>query len=295
MRKIILAIALACVMHSLCALQVVSSTGKITDISYTSLQKEEMQSFSTQRKKNGKDITDKWQGIPLLSWLSKQGFEDWHSLKSVSYDGFEVILHRVELDAMPAFLALVQDGNILAESELRLIYPDTRESLWLRGVKSLHLQGFTPIPFPKQIFIWEDSFSAMAKENPKISLQDLMQHSFHQNKGTVVLVDAELHCLALEYPQHLQKAWINIAADGTQGLEGLSLMGNMQPKELVYMQCGPYAYIKKGELNRLNKLADVLGWDWEKLGKYEVRSETRQLPPDSLKLDDGIDTWIELK
>ncbi|MDY0150663.1 MAG: hypothetical protein RBS43_00145 [Candidatus Cloacimonas sp.] len=295
MRNILIIIGMISLLVSLKALQVIDPQGKEREFTYASLTKADMQTFTTTRNKNGLDITETWQGIALLPWLSQNGFPDWQSLNSSSYDGYEVRLQRVDLDTMPAFIAVMLEGKLLPDSDLRLIYPETRDNLWLRGVKSISLEAFTGIPYPRQIFVWETESSNFTWDKGSIGLTELMSQAFHQNKGTVVFMDAERHAIALDYPAQLENAKLDKDKAGKLWLSNIKLLGKMNLGEIVYLQCGPYAYLKKAQLQNLTSLGKVLKWDWQRLSPYTITGTKTKLDMDIFTEKQLSPAWIELR
>jgi hypothetical protein len=295
MRKLLLVFAMAPLWLSLIAIQIIDPQGKVAEFSYDTLKSQELQSFTTLRMKNGHEVSDNWKGIALLPWLANNGYTDWHSLNSISTDGYEVRMHRVDLDAMPAYLALYQDDAALPEYDLRIIYPKTRENLWLRNLKSINLELFKSIPYPGQLYIWESKLEQLHIDNGLVTITTLMSNAFHQAKGTVVFVDSENNCLALEYPAQLKDAELLIDSGTKLRLGNIKLKGKMQLGDIVYLQCGPYAYIQKESVNNLKAIGTALQWDWERLTPYTVtgsttRMETREFPDDKAE-----NIWLELK
>lgn len=294
MRNYILVLAIALLLLKLDALQIRDTRNRTFEITYTELCAQELQSFTTTRNKNGKEIGESWQGIALLPWLSKLGYPDWHSLNSISADGYEVRMHRMDLDRMPAFLAIQQDGQLIAENDLRLIYPTARENLWLRGVKSIQLEAFTGIPSPRQIFSWEAESKDFNWDQASLSFTELMSQAFHQSKGTVVLADINMNCIALDYPTQLATVSLVYDNQGKLQLSGLNLQGKLRLDDIVYLQCGPYAFLRNVAKSELKSLGIALNWDWTSLELYQLKAEAR-------KFQDGInqegstsEEWLEL-
>jgi hypothetical protein len=277
------------------AIQITDSKQKQIEFSYDKLCKEELTEFSTSRNKNAKDISETWRGIALLPWLDKLGYSNWHTLRCVSSDAYEVKLHRTELDAMPAYIALVHETEFLAESDLRVVFPQTRDNLWLRGISKLYLEPFEGVAHPRQLFIWEDNQSGLAWENSLLTLEKLMHQAFRQNSGTVTFLDSKMHTISLEYPAQLGKASISTELNGTLSLYGITLIGYMQIEDIIYLQCGPYAYVKRAYLPSLQSIGTALLWDWATINRYEITGIERTSFSTSPKQDYRDTKWIELE
>ncbi len=294
MRKYIVIIYLVCLTLSMPAIQITFASQNSLIVSYDTLNKEDLAEFSTVRNKNGKDIKETWRGISLLLWLDKLGYSNWHTLKCVSSDAYEVKLHRTELDAMPAFLALVHEGDQIAESDLRVIFPTTRENLWLRGVSKIELEPFVGVPHPKQIFSWEDYQAKLDWNKNGLNIGKLINQAFYQNKGTLVVVDAKLHAMALDFPEQLSKAAISKDDNGALRLLGVTLRGYMQLEEIIYLQVGPYAYVKQEYRKTIPDIAKALLWERDNITYTEMLGVQSKLLPSDYKSETDSSTWIEL-
>ncbi|GAB1467573.1 hypothetical protein MASR2M64_02460 [Candidatus Cloacimonadota bacterium] len=295
MRNFLITIWILAMFANLAAIEIFYNQAKPIKIGYDKLLQEELTDFVTTRNKNGKDISEAWQGIAILPWLNRLGMDKWHSLKCVSSDDFEVQLHRVELDDMPAYLAVTCEGERLAESDLRLIFPSIRESKWLRGVSKIYLNPFESIPHPGQLYVWEDYTASLPWEGNTLKLESLMQHGFHQNKGTVVFVDKLMHPLALEYPFHLETAYLSRNNKGDLEITGIPLLGDLKLSSIAFIQCGPYSYLKRDYMDSLKAIGDVLLWDWDSFTCYKA-SGTKLIPIQSV---DNVslkpESWIGFK
>ncbi|MDD2229150.1 MAG: hypothetical protein PHY48_07060 [Candidatus Cloacimonetes bacterium] len=294
MRNFLFTIWILAMFASLASIEIVDNNAKPIELGYDNLLQEELTSFVTTRNKNGKDITETWQGIALLPWLNKLGLSKWHSMKCYSLDAYEIQLHRIELDTIPAFIAMANDEEHLVESDIRLIFPSLRESMWVRGLSTICLLPFEAIPHPRQVFTWEESKGDMQWDGNRLNIENLMEQGFCQKKGRLVFVDKLMQPLALEYPVHLDKAFITTNQAGDINLEGLTLHGTLALDTIVYMQCGPYAYIAKSYIPLLSQIATALQWDWENLSTYEVTGTKHKTHPPLPKAKDSTTKWIEL-
>lgn len=293
-RKLLLILMLSLSIYAF-ALKVCPSDAPQMNLSYQSLNAEKLSEFTTQRNKNGKDIRENWQGIALLPWLQSLGISEWHSLKCVSYDGYEVELQRVELDNMPAFLALYHENEAIPEQDLRIIFPQTRENLWLRGVSQIVLQAYQPQPHPRYIYPWEDTKDVFGWNNGELSISELMSKAFAQSKGSLIMVDRELHPLALEYPALLADKALVESNSGSIRLKGITRVGDSPLAEIVYLQCGPFAYVKKGCLSQLTELGMALGWDWTDIRLTSLKNTNKKIQDRQKAIKLGKETYLELR
>jgi hypothetical protein len=290
------------------ALDVYDVKGGITKYPLSSLQTEKLVNFETNRHKDGKDIKETWQGIPLQKWLSQHQYTDFQSIRLESTDNYMVRIHKAELDSMPGYLALKKDNKLLDSLEIRVIFPKQRDMFWVRGIQSIFLEDFKPIPHPNQIFIWDTEMASLTfyKELPIFKalsgyeFNEIMRTVFHQDTGSVVIVSRDGLKSRLEYPKHLQDAVLEKMEDGTINLKSPTIPAGMWLKDVIYLQCGPYAVIKHDYLYRLHSLYKLLDWKEitpsEQIIKANVTKQTQRI--DTLTLPDAIPfkagEWIEL-
>jgi len=290
------------------ALQVYSANGDVDTYSINQLHRTKLENFETIRDKDGSSFTEQWQGINLINWLTERQYTEFHSLRLESSDNYMVRINRAELDSMPGFIALKRDGKWLDSTQVRIIFPRQREMFWIRGLSSIFLEDFKPVPPPKQLFIWDALKSELVLktgQEPLVNvsgylLDDVMRQIFHAEEGSVVLVARDGLKNRLDYPKHLKSALFEVTEDGTLNLISHILPAGMWLKDIVYMQCGPYGIIKYDFLYLLPTLYKTLDWKGLNSTDHIIKASVRKekVPLESLYQPDAIpftaDDWIEL-
>lgn len=292
----------------LLALDVYLHTGAVSNHNLSSLQSEQQESFETVRHKDGKEIKDNWQGISLQKWLNKHDYTDFQSIRLESHDNYMVRVHKADLDSMPGYIALVKDNQLLDSLEVRVIFPQQRDMFWVRGIVSIYLEDFKPVPPPRQIYIWDAEKAALTyhqelpifKALSGYSFNNVMETIFHQEAGSVIVVSRDGLKTRLEYPKHLKDAVLATDLEGTINLKSPIVPAGMWLKDVVYMQCGPYALIKQDYLYRLHTLYSLLNWSGinpsEQIIRAKVSKQVHKLEayslPDFVPFNQG--DWIEL-
>jgi hypothetical protein len=104
----------------------------------------------------------------------------------------------------------------------------------------------------------------------------------------------------LEYPRHLKGAVLETAKDEAINLKSPSIPAGMWLKDVVFMQCGPYALIRQDFIYQLPSLGKSLGWPEMLPTAKIIRATTHKasIPLEYLYLPDSLpltsDEWIEL-
>lgn len=268
-----------------------------------------MEDFQTKRHKDERDLIENWQGINLQKWLISQDYTDFQSLRFESEDNYMIRIHKAELDSMQGYIALKKDNNFIDSTEVRIIFPGQRDMYWIRNIDKIYLEDFKPVPAPNQIYIWDSVSSKLIYRNdltPFVNISgyyidDIMKGIFHSDEGSVILVSRDGLKSRLEYPKHLKGAVLEVTKDGALNLKSPAIPAGMWLKDIVYLQCGPYAVIRYDFLYHLNTLYKTL--DWKSLAfdgkiiKANVQKEI--LPLENLYSPDAkpfeANEWIELK
>jgi hypothetical protein len=283
----------------LSALELRFGAGKTRSISIDELRQAPQTAFDTVREKGNTRQTDLWEGIDMLPWMRAMNADNWHSLAFISSDGYRISMHRAELEAMPSFIAMRDRDGYLGEDELRLIFPQRRDNLWVRGLSAIELLAFDPLPPPRQIFVWEDTLSgtiSTRSSQEAMALAEVMHKLFRLDSGSVVFAGDSGEAVRLEYPSHLGNAMLTMEA-GKLVLSGKSLPSSVCPEGIVYIQCGPQAFILAEALPLLPDLGKYLQWETggsapsmrlvtPSIQPFEPGSETQKIKPGS---------WIELR
>jgi hypothetical protein len=272
------------------------------------LQKSPLEKFQTTRHKDGRTLIEQWEGINLKNWLKDNAYEDFQNIRFESYDNYMVRIHKAELDTISGYIALKKENNLLDSADVRIVFPSQRDMLWVRGVTRIYLEDFKPVPPPDQIFIWDTIKSKLnLVENPEplvnisgYPIEMVMHKVFHMEEGYVVIVSRDGMKSKLEYPRHLKGAVLETFESGELNLKSPVIPAGMWLKDIVYIQCGPFAVIKYDFLHMLPQLYKSL--DWSSLtpsanvikaspGKMPVKIESL-IQPGSAPLT--ADEWIEL-
>ncbi len=264
---ILLAILISCI-TTISGIEIISKTGVASYITYNQLKAHPLESFQTKRHKDGKDIIDNWQGIPLQKWLEQENINDFQSIRFESDDRYMVRIHKAEMDTMPGYIALVHEKVPIDSTEIRVIFPKQRDMFWVRGIARIVLEDYRPVPKPRQLFIAENALAKLSLlKDPKpfvdikgYSFDTIMSDIFCDDEESVVLVSRDGLRLRLEYPKHLQGAVIEYTKDGKYNMKSPNIPGGMWLKDITYIQCGPVSMIRKDYLNELASLYKLLEW-----------------------------------
>lgn len=281
------------------ALELRFGAGKTRVVSIDELYQAPQTAFETIREKGSTRQTDLWEGIDLLPWLHSLNADSWHSLAFTSIDGYRISMHRAELEAMPSFIALRDRNGYLAPDELRLIFPQRRDNVWVRGISAIELLDFDPLPPPRQIFVWEDALSgtlSTRSSSGMITLEDVMQRLFRLDGGSVVFAGAGGDVVRLEFPSHLANAAL-LLQDGSYRLSGQNLPSSVCPGDIVYIQCGYQAFIMENAVPMLPDLGKYLMWESSgKAPSMSVVTPVKQpFDPGSGDANLKPGSWIELR
>jgi hypothetical protein len=249
----------------LCGIEVITKDGDVTVFYLQELSREKQVEYRTPRHKNGADTIDYWKGVALIPWLSKHKFNNWQSLRFESGDNYVVRFHRAELDTMPGYITLEQNGAKLDSTEVRIIFPQQRERFWIRDVARIYLEDFEVAPRPRQISIGSN-FNVPLITNPEpfrgisaYRMADLMTSVFFADVGSVILVSKDGSRLRLEYPKHLEGSILERDSNGLLNFKSPTIPTGMWLRDVVYIQCGPYA-ILCGNDTRIDEIAKILEW-----------------------------------
>jgi hypothetical protein len=299
---------LLCSMAALHSLDVYNTDSSLRSYDLPRLKSYTQEDFQTVRQKDGKTLTEKWQGINLHNWIKDNEFGSFQSIRLESNDNYMVRIHKAELDTMQGFIALKKENAVLDSTEIRVIFPAHRDMFWVRGVTRIYLEDFKPVPPPAQIFIWDSVSSKLElilEPAPFVKISgytfdEIMRKVFRLDEGSVVIVSRDGLKSRLEYPRHLKGSVLEKTADNDLNLKSPVIPAGMWLKDIVYIQCGPYAVLKHDFIYRIPALAKTLDWqDISIIGsviKAGVRREDVAL--ESLYLPGAIplsaEEWIEL-
>ena len=249
----------------LSGIEVITKDGDVSVFSLQDLSKEKLAEYQTLRHKNGEDTVDYWKGVDLLPWLATHKLDNWQSLRFESRDNYIVRLHRAELDTMPGYITLEQNGSKLDSTEVRVIFPDQRERFWIRDVARIYLEDFEVAPRPRQILI-ADMLNLPLISNPEpfkgisgYRMADLMAKVFFTDIGSVIMVTRVGSRIRLEYPKHLEGSILELDTGGKLNFKSPIIPAGMWLRDVVYIQCGPYAMLR-GQDTKLEDIAKILEW-----------------------------------
>jgi len=293
---------------TLYAIEVYSIDGTMHKFNIEQLRKSSLVKFTTERHKDGLDLQENWQGLDLQKWLQENRIYDFQSIRFESADNYMVRIHKAEMDSMRGYIALYKDDKVLENKEVRVIFPKHRDMYWVRGVEKIYLEDFKKLPPPDRIFIWDVIASQLSintenfsKGYPGYVFDDVMQKIFRSDTGSVVLVSRDGLKTRLEYPKHLLGSFMEKDNEGSVNLKSSILPSGMLLKDIVYIQCGPYATIKYDYLYQLPTLYKILEWDNLKSPNIVIKASVAksEVPLESLFQPDSkpfeVNEWIELK
>jgi len=285
---LILTAIMFCGFSALHCIEIINKAGVSSYVSFASLKAHSLESFQTKRHKDGKDLIDNWQGISLQNWLREEKLEDFQSIRFESDDRYMVRIHKAEMDTMPGWIALVQNKIPIDSTEIRVIFPKQRDMFWVRGIARIILEDYRPVPKPRQLFISENAFTKIPlltdptpfKDIKGYNFDSIMEDIFCDNEESVVLVSRDGLRIRLEYPKHLKSAVIELTQDKKYNLKSPNIPGGMWLKDIVYIQSGPYALIRKGYLTEIASLYKLLEWKAPDnlLINIKINTVTKEIP-----------------
>jgi hypothetical protein len=300
MRKYPLIVILLLILVELFAFDIYLPDGKLLPINKEQLQQEKMVTFNTLRDKDGAQKEENWQGIALIPWLNSLTNIPWHNLKIESKDSYSLTFHRLELNENNAYLAMLQDGEELSEYNMRLIFTNYRENAWMRNIKCLRLLDYIPVPKPRQIFFWDQSFAknGIDLSSGYVPIGDLMLKCFFQDSGDIVFVDEQFRKLCLNYPRELGSVFLHIDEKGNYTLapdksSHLKISSQTDLSQLIYAQCGQVAYIKENYVQEIRQMAKVLNWDWESDSLHLIKASKEEIKAGDKPKEINADCWLE--
>jgi len=300
MQKISIIISLLALVGCLSALRVIHYDGSSWDIDLPELQNSGLVCFETVRDKDGKQLRENWEGISLLPWLEKYARDNWHSLRVETNDGYVLKLSRLELSANNAYLALKHEGETLSDYDVRIIIPSYRENKWPRNLKSILIEDFKPMFPPRQIFAWDNWFASLKSigydASSTIGVEMLMRNGFVQESADVLIVDKQMQSIRLRYPDDLTDSKLVMGLDNS-----LRLVANTSKKEsniylgglgeIIYLQCGPIAYIRKAAIKDIREIGTSLAWDWKNIELKEYKRQGTRFKGGAIKAG----SWLGLE
>jgi len=294
MYRYLLIAFLIAVSSSVAALELIFPGGESLSFTPDKLRSETLQSFQTQRDKDGAILSEKWSGIPMLSWLERYYQGSWQSLRVQSRDNYIVHLSRLELKSDNCFLALRNADMELSEYDIRVIHTAKRESAWVRNLASITLEDFQPLPQPRQLLLWEN----WAKENDvlftkgSLSLDDFMLKAFGLTGAELLLVDSKMNRIRLEVSGEMGKGTLELDREGLPKLGGKAEQLGLS--DLVYLQAGHCALISKTGLANLARIGQELRWNWDGKNLNKVKTHKQKIETDKLPVSLPQGTWLEL-
>ncbi len=300
MRRLVMIISLLSMLCSLSGIELRHHDGRSWRLNTSELQQSKLLGFETVRDKDGTQLKEKWQGIELLPWLRSLAGDKWHSMRLATNDGYVLNFSRLELKSNTAYLALKQDGRQLSDYDIRIIVPSFRESKWPRNLKSIQLEDFKPMLAPRQIYVWDNWFDTLKMQgnmgDRSVSMETLMREAFVQEAAEVLLVDKQMQSIRLRYPDDLVGCSIIAKQDNKLHLTAESSAANKlkafdQMGEIIYLQCGPIAFIRKTALKDITELGENLAWDWKELELREYKQNSKKYKGGKMKAG----SWLELK
>ena len=264
--RCILILLLACC-SGLQAITVTSAAGVSATFTYADLAAIPRQEFTTVREKEGVTRTDTWQGFRFDRWLKSNADQDWQLIRFESADRYMVNLTKAEFDTLDCWLVFVQDGVLLPEDGLRVIFPALRDQKWVRGLERVVLEDFSPLKLPARFEFLEQRLLAetlVQDPAPFVNIrgyyfEDLLPLSSRSESCRVVLYSADGMKLALEYPLHLKGAILEATDDGLN-LKSPQIPGGMWLKDIIYVQIEDFALIHTGNLDALIALNRIMDW-----------------------------------
>jgi len=276
-------------------------SGNIYEIAYGDYAQTQLQSVSTKRSSPGGMEIETWQCLSLKLLLEEAGETDWDIARIVSKDNYETTVNRMALQAETAYLALFRNGERLSDYDVRLIFPDSHESTWIRDLKSISMEPLNTLP-PLQIRALDTIGDFRDEASPKVDLHQstLVSRGLRLANAEIVYLTMDYHKFSFKYPPQKKQinAMMNMRCE--KGEYYLSWPGmneeDAEAGKIIYLQCGNLGFVANEELELLPEIAISLGWDWGEMDKQLVEkkilmdiSAAAILP----KLDGN--KWIEIK
>ena len=180
--------------------------------SYTELAKIPRETFTTTRVKSGEIQEDIWTGFRFNHWFNDNIKIPYKIIRFESADNYMVSLSKAEFDSLECWLAFTQNGQVLPENGIRLIFPQLRDMKWIRGLNRVVLEDFSPLKLPARFeFLDKRLKQETLIENPPpfsdtkgYYFADLLPLSARNDTHSVVLYSSDGIKCSLEYPRHLK-------------------------------------------------------------------------------------------
>jgi len=235
--------------------------------SYTELAKIPRETFTTTRVKSGEIQEDIWTGFRFNHWFNDNIQIPYKIIRFESADNYMVSLSKAEFDSLECWLAFTQNGQVLPENGIRLIFPQLRDMKWIRGLNRVVLEDFSPLKLPARFeFLDKRIKQETLIENPPpfsdtkgYYFADLLPLSARNDTHSVVLYSSDGIKCSLEYPRHLKDAIIELTDYGFN-LKSPHIPDGMWLKDIIYLQIDDWALIKSDNLDALITLNRIMDW-----------------------------------
>jgi hypothetical protein len=275
-----------CLSLQAAALVVVDNEGIYHRYPYDSFFRIQGRDFVTEREVDREIVLTTWKGIRFDTWLKEQRLGDFHRIRFVSSDRYEVVFNHAEWDTLTAWLAHSEEGTVFPNEQLRLIFPHLRSQFWVRDLVEVHLENHKEIPIPGRFFAMRSFFAEqelLKDPKPFVRMQGYRFDDFLDDLSDKPIKDIVLYSKDgliqnLSYPSQLAGAVLELSPEGSFNLKSPQIPGGMWMKNIVYLQCDDLALIDLRYIAGIIPIAKSLQW---KLGpstqvilNYPDRSET---------------------
>lgn len=286
MRKLWLVLVLSLSFSLSFGLDLVLKDGKLLSFpnaDFALLPQTEITTFRTREEGTRKDV---WKGIRFDNWLKENKLRDFSTIRFESDDRYMMSFEKVVFDTTSCWLVTQNDKEIFKPENYRVIFPNLTQNYWVRNISRVVLEDFRPIPLPKRIYMMDgsdsrnwspdlQSLNLHFEPKPFVNIhayvwEELMQSLGSGKKADVVFFSADGFKLRLAYPTHLKGAVLELTDTGELNLKSPQIPGGMWVKDIIYIQIGKAALLRKDALNRLIDLNQNFHWNLSATAKVKL-------------------------
>ena len=240
---------------------------KLIHLDRTKLENYEQIELATNRNKDGEEKNDSWKGIKLTDILNEYSISNYDKLCFISSDNYLVRVSKEDILNNSAILALVRNGKMLEDENIRLVIPAIRDMFWIQDISTIKTETITDIPFPHTIFFAEPILqkTQIRDELPPFvkvtgyTFTEIMAQAFPFLKDEVLVVGKDGVKHSLDYDKYLKNA-ILIKNNKSFNLKSPDMPAGMWIKNLSYIQIFDVAVIFQNHFSSLTDVKKILNW-----------------------------------
>jgi len=241
---------------------------RILNIERTKLDSYEKVEITTHRNKDGEEKNDNWIGVRLIDILKEYDIANYDKLCFISSDNYLVRVSKEDMLNNESILALVRNGKILDDENIRLVIPAIRDMFWIQDISTIKTESISDIPFPHTIFFAEtillntqirDELPPFVKVNG-YTFSEVMFQAFPFLKDEILVVGKDGVKHSLDFDKYLKNA-VLIKDGDSFDLKSPDMPAGMWIKDLAYIQVFDVAMIFQNQFISLNYANSILNWD----------------------------------